>query len=214
MLVVRPIFTFFLLHWLWRLFIAVVVFWRITHLDLRLVPTHPDRAGGLGFLELAPTAFSPIVLGISAVLASDWAHQILYHQLHVASLKLPIAVFVAAMLVIFLGPLLLFSPPLRRLKRRSLLEYGALVGQHGWLVQQRWILGERVEDKGLLDAPELGPVADTISMYEAVKRIKPVPLGKQSLVAIVVPALLPMIPVLAIEVPVKETLLKLLGALM
>lgn len=88
------------------------------------------------------------------------------------------------------------------------------MGQHGWLVQQRWILGERVEDKGLLDAPELGQVADTISMYEAVKRIKPVPLGKQSLVAIVVPALLPMIPVLAIEVPVKETLLKLLGALM
>jgi hypothetical protein len=70
-----------------------------------------------------------------------------------------------------------------------------------------------VEDKGLLDAPELGPVTDTGSMYEAVARIKPLPLGKQSLLAVVAPALLPMIPVVAIEVPVKDTLLKLLVAL-
>jgi hypothetical protein len=51
LVVVRPVFTFFLLHWGWRLFIVAVVSWRIAHLDLRLVPTHPDRAGGLGFLE-------------------------------------------------------------------------------------------------------------------------------------------------------------------
>lgn len=66
---------------------------------------------------------------------------------------------------------------------------------------------------GLLDAPELGPVADTVSMYEAVARIKPVPLGTQAVVAVVAPALLPMLPVIALEVPVKDTLLKLLGVL-
>src|SRR5215510_9466914 len=211
--VVRPVFTFFLLHWLWRLCIVAVVSWRIAHLDLRLVPTHPDGAGGLGFLERAPFASSPIVLAISAVIASHWAHQILYHQADISALNLPLGIFVAALLVIFLGPFLLFSRPLRQLKRRSLLAYGTLVGEHGWLVQKRWILGEPVEDKGLLEAPELGPVADTITMYEAVKRIKPVPLGKQSLLAIIVPALLPMILVFAIKVPVKETLLKLLGVL-
>jgi hypothetical protein len=198
--VVRPVLTFLLLHWVWRLVIVAVLFWRIAHLDLRLVPTHPDRTGGLGFLEQAPIAFSLIVLAMSAVIASHWAHQILYHQTHVTSLQLPLAVFVAALLVLFLGPFLLFSPQLRTLKRRSLLEYGALVG-------------EPVEDTGLLDAPELGPVADTVSMYEAVERIRMAPLGKQSIIAVVAPALLPMIPVVAIEVPVKETLLKLLGAL-
>jgi hypothetical protein len=198
--VVRPVFTFFLLHWVWRLCIAAVLSWRIAHLDLRLVPTHPDGAGGLGFLEQAPWACSPIVLALSAVIASHWAHQILYHQADIDALTLPLGVFVAVMLVIFLGPFLLFSAPLRQLKRRSLLTYGALVGEHGRLVQKRWILGEPVGDNGLLEAPELGPVADTITMYEAVKRIKPVPL-------------LPMIAVLAIKVPVKDTLLKLLGLL-
>jgi hypothetical protein len=137
MFVVRPVFTFFLLHWLWRLVIAALVFRRIARLDLRLVPTHPDRAGGLGFLERMPWAFGPVVLAMSAVLASHWAHQILYHGAHVTSLHLPLALFVAAMLVIFLGPFLLFAPQLGRLKRRSLLEYGALVGEHGWLVQDQ-----------------------------------------------------------------------------
>jgi hypothetical protein len=211
--VVRPVFSFLLLHWVWRLVVATMLFWRVAHLDLRLVPTHPDRAGGLGFLSRAPFAFSPVVLAMSAVIASQWAHQILYHGAHVTDFKLPLAVFVAIMLVMFLGPFLLFAPPLAQLKRRSLLEYGALVGEHGRLVQRRWIVGEPVEDKGLLDAPELGPVVDTLSIYEAVERIRPVPLGKQSVIAIVAPSLLPMVPVAAIEVPLKDTLLKLLGVL-
>jgi hypothetical protein len=211
--VVRPMFTFFLLQWVWRLCLASVVFWRITHLELQLVPTHPDRAGGLGFLARMPMAFSLVVLAISAVVASHWAHQILYHGAHVTAFTLPLALLVATMLATFLGPFLLFTPPLGRLKRRSLLEYGALVGEHGRLVRKRWILGQPVEDRRLLEAPELGPVTDTVSMYEAVERMRPVPLGKQSLVAVVAPALLPMIPVMAIEVPVKETLLKLLKVL-
>jgi hypothetical protein len=211
--VVRPVFTFSLLYWVWRLVVAIVLFWRITHLDLRLVPTHPDRAGGLGFLGRGPFAFSPVVLAMSAVIASHWAHQTLYHGAHVMDFKLPLALFVAVMLVMFLGPFLLFAPQLGRLKRRSLLEYGALVGEHGRLVQQRRIFGEPIEDKGLLDAPELGPVVDTLSIYEAIERIRPVPLGTQSVIAIVAPALLPMIPVAAIEVPPKDMPLKLLGVL-
>lgn len=50
-------------------------------------------------------------------------------------------------------------------------------------------------------------------MYEAIERIKPVPLGKQAVVAVVVLTLLPMLPVIALQVPVKDTLLKLLSVL-
>jgi hypothetical protein len=44
--------------WLWRLTLLVILLKRIAGLDLALVPTHADRAGGLGFLEKLPTAFS------------------------------------------------------------------------------------------------------------------------------------------------------------
>ena len=211
--VVRPVFAFFLLHWIWRLFIIVALLWRIAHLDLHLIPNHPDRAGGLGFLEQMPFAFSPIILAVSAVIASHWAHQILYHQAGVNAFNLPLGVFLVSLLVIFLGPLLVFSPRLRQLKRRSLLTYGALAGEYGWLVQKRMPLGELMQDNGRLEAQELHLLAGTIKRYDAAKRTKLAPLGKQSLVAVLAPALLPMIPVYAITGPVKDTLLWMLSVL-
>jgi hypothetical protein len=197
--VVRPVFIFFLLHWVWKLFVAAVVFWRIAHLDLRLVPLHPDRVGGLGFLEQAPFAFSLVILAISSVVASHWAHQILYHEAHVTSFMPQLALFMVIIVVIFLGPLLLFSPQLGQLKRHSLLAYRALAAEHCRVVHKRWILGESVENEVVLDAPELGPVADPVLMYEAVARIRMAPLSNRSLLAVVVPALLPIILVFAIE---------------
>jgi hypothetical protein len=211
--VVRPVFLFLLLLWAWRFILGGLLLWRIARLDLDLVPTHPDRAGGLGFLQQVPIVFSPIGLAMSAVIASRWAHDVLYHQQHVVAFRLPLAVLVVTMLILVLSPLLAFSGPLRRLKRASLFEYGALVGEYGRLVQRRWIRGEQVDDKGLLGAPEIGPVADVITMYEAVGRTRPAPVGMQSVLAVVAPVLLPMIPVLAIEVPIKEMLLTLLKTL-
>lgn len=70
-----------------------------------------------------------------------------------------------------------------------------------------------MQDDGRLEAQELRLLSDTIKRYDAAKRTKLAPLGKQSLVAVLAPALLPMIPVFAIKVPVKDTLLRMLGVL-
>jgi len=56
-------------------------------------------------------------------------------------------------------------------------------------------------------------VIDTVGMYEVVAGIRPAPIGKRALLAILLPALLPMILVWAIQIPVKEMLLKLLKTL-
>jgi len=212
--VMRPVFILLLLAWLWRLVVCAVLLWRISRLPLQLVPTHPDRVGGLGFLEDVPLIFSLVIFAMSAVIASRWGHEVLYHDVDVYSFTVPIALFVVALLVLYLGPLASFLRSLLRLKRLSLLEYGALVGQHGRLVRRRWIAQEPVAESPLLQAAELGPVIDTVSMYEVVAGIRPSPIGKRALLAVVLPALLPMIPVFAIQIPVKEMLLKLLKALL
>ena len=211
--VARPIFLALLLGWLWRLILISVLFRRISRLDLALVPTHPDGAGGLGFLERVPTLFAPVVLAMSAVLASRFAHDVLYHEVHVKTLyPMMIAALVVA-LILFLAPLLLWAPLLGATKRRALLEYGALVGEHGRLVRRRWIQHQPIADDSLLGAQEIGPVADTITLYEAVRKMRPAPIGRFSLLVIVLAAGLPMLPVLAIEIPVKQLLLKLLTTL-
>jgi hypothetical protein len=49
MYVSRPIFGVLLAAWVWRLALVFVLLKRIARLDLSIVPTHPDGAGGLGW---------------------------------------------------------------------------------------------------------------------------------------------------------------------
>jgi hypothetical protein len=211
--VMRPIFTVLLLAWVWRLVLAFVLNARLARLELALVPTHPDRAGGLGFLEGLPAAFSPVVLALSTVLASRWAHDVVYHGVHVAELRMPMIAFGVVVVVLFLAPLLPWLGPLAAARKRAELEYGALVAQHGRLVRRRWIGRETVEDGGLLSAPEIGPVADTIALYDAARGMRTLPIGRRSLVAVLLPAAIPLLAVLAIEIPLKDLLLGLLKTL-
>jgi len=208
--VARAIFLALLLAWLWRLALWTIVLVRIARLDLQLVPTHPDGVFGLGFLKRSPKAFRPLLFGLSALLAAAWGHDVLYHNVDVHTLTLPAGVFLAVVLVVMLAPLLAFAPVLGRAKRRALAEYGALVARHGRLVRERWIEGKDPKDAGLLEAPEIGPVADTIALYEAVERAQTVPIGKKTLIAILLPLVLPMLAVAALQIPIGELLLKVL----
>jgi hypothetical protein len=99
-------------------------------------------------------------------------------------------------------------------KHRALLEYGALVAEHGRLLRHRWILYEPVANEDLLQAPEQGPVADTLALYDAVTRTGPVPIGMPAMVAGLAPALLPMVAAAAVQVPIKEMMMTLVGILL
>jgi hypothetical protein len=103
----------------------------------------------------------------------------------------------------------MFVPLMAKTKRRALLDYSALVGRHGRLVRDRWIAGRELEDDSLLNAPELGPIADTGPLYDAVAAMRVLPIGKMTVAPLLVAALLPIILVLAIEIPIKQ----ILGAL-
>jgi hypothetical protein len=211
--VARPIFLALVFGWIWRLVLLCVLFRRIARLDLALVPTHPDGAAGLGFLERVPVMFAPVVLGLSGVLASRWAHDVMYHGVRVASLRMQMIAVVVMALLLFLAPLLLWFGTLSTAKRQALLDYGNLVGEHGRLVRRRWILRDPITDDRLLGAQEIGPVADTITLYEAVRKLRIVPIGRSSLLVIVLAAGLPMLFVLAIEIPIRELLTSVLKTL-
>jgi hypothetical protein len=89
-----------------------------------------------------------------------------------------------------------------------------LVGNHGRLVHQRWIRNQDIGAPDILNAPELGPAADISTIYWAVEKLRFAPIGKQSLLPIALAALLPMLPVFAIEIPIKQMLSTLAGALL
>ena len=212
--VAQPIFIALVLAWLWRLALIAILMARISRLDLALVATHPDRAAGLGFLQDLPAAFAPLSFALGAVVTSRWAHDAYFHGVPVASFALPMAAFALVTAIAFVVPLATFTPRLIALRRRALFDYGALLTEYGQLVDRRWVRREAVQDRGLLSAPELGPVADTVSLYDAVAATGPAPIGKRTLLLVVGPILLPMVPLIGIEVPLKEALQKVLATLL
>ena len=75
-LVCLSLFRFLMFRWLWRVALWWCFLWRVARLDLHLVATHPDGAGGLGYLEVAQTYFAPLVLAVSAVMSAAFAEEI------------------------------------------------------------------------------------------------------------------------------------------
>ncbi|MGE5569121.1 MAG: hypothetical protein ACM3S5_08815, partial [Rhodospirillales bacterium] len=195
-------------QWIWRLFVLLILFWEVARLDLSLVPTHPDRAGGLGFLQREMLVFSPIGFAVSAVLGARWSHEIMYRGLHINVLEASMITFVVIAVTLLVAPLLVFAPVLIQLRRTAVLEYSPFVSLHGRLVRKRWVRGEEVpaEESGVLSAPELGPLIDIYNMYQGVQAVRPVPLNPRSLIALAVIVGLPLLPVLLLEIPLKEIL--------
>ena len=104
--------------------------------------------------------------------------------------------------------------PLAEKRRKfATLEYAALAAEQGRLVRRRWILREKVADDPVLDASEIGPVADMNAMYDAVDSISVVPLIKAAIGAILLPIAIPMLAMAAIKVPIGQLLLKVLKLL-
>src|SRR6476646_5834685 len=123
-LVSLPLFQFLLFRWYYRLFIWARFLWHVSRLKLDLVPTHPDRAAGLGFLSNVSYAFIPLLLAQGALLAGTMANRILYAGARVIDFKLDIIAAVVVVLLFVLGPLRVFSAQLAQAKRAGRREYG------------------------------------------------------------------------------------------
>jgi hypothetical protein len=108
-------------------------------------------------------------------------------------------------IVCFAMPLTAFVQPLSRLKKQALLDYGALSGRHNRAFERRW-LHSAEKDEGLLGAPDISSLADLATGYEAVRRMSPLPLSKESLLPLAVAVLVPMLGVAATQLPIRDLL--------
>ena len=83
-----PIIQFLLLRWYFRLFIWTRFLWQVSRIKLKLVPTHPDRAGGLGFLSIVTYAFAPLVVAQGVLHAGVMANKIFYADAKLTDFKM------------------------------------------------------------------------------------------------------------------------------
>jgi len=73
-----PIVQFLLLRWYLWIFAWARFLWQVSRIRLDLMATHPDRAGGLGFLESSGHIFGMVAVAHGAVAAGPFASMILF----------------------------------------------------------------------------------------------------------------------------------------
>jgi hypothetical protein len=208
-LVSLPILYFLLLRWIWVFLLWAAFLFRVSRLDLELTPTHPDRAGGLGFLGWGMASFAIVLLAISAVLSGSLAGEILFRGSSLDELKYHLVVFVVLAIAVVHAPLLVFTSRLARCRFRALRDFGTLIGRHDRDFDEKWIKTRGNDRASLLGSPDASTLADVGIVYEHVERMQLLPFDKKAALVLVLAALIPMLPLLGTAIPLKEILSKL-----
>ena len=209
-LVSLPLFQFLLLRWYFRLFIWARFLRQVSRIALKIVPTHPDRCGGLGFLEPIINAFSPVLVAQGAVLAGMMANRIFYAGAKLPEFKLEIIGLVGVMVFAVLGPLLMFTFRLAAAKRAGILEYGALAQRYVREFDDKWLRGGAGADEPLIGSADIQSLADLGNSFATVKEMRAAPFTLRTVLALAVITLLPVLPLLLTVVPLEELLSRLL----
>jgi hypothetical protein len=204
-----PIFQFILLRWYFRLAIWFQFLWRASRLNLHLLPTHPDLAGGIGFLGRSSNAFSPILFAQGALLAGLIASRIFYEGQNLVSFKVTIAALAGFFVLVILGPLTMFTPHLARTKRGGLSEYGTMATVYDDEFDQKWVRGG-AKGKEILGTGDIQSLADLANSYAVVREMRLVPFALSDVARLAVVTVSPVLPLLLTIMPVGELLTRLL----
>jgi len=206
-----PIFQFLLLRWYFRLFIWSRFLWQVSRIELNLVPTHPDRTGGLGFLGGTVYAFIPLLMAHGAIVAGNLANRIFYLGANLTDFKGEIAVMVAFLMCVVFGPLLAFTLQLAEAKRTGKREYGTLAQRYVRAFDAKWLRGGAPADEPLLGSADIQSLSDLGSSYEVVRTMNTTPVSRDAVLRLAAAVLVPIVPLVLTMMPWEELLKKLLG---
>ncbi len=199
-----PVFQFVLFRWLLRLMIWWVLLLRIARLDLHLVLTHPDRAGGLGILGHRITGFAPFLVSQGVLLSGTLGNRIAYLNRPLQEMWPEAAAYGSVVLVLILAPYMSFSPPLLRAKVRARLDYGLLSSRYVNEFERKWVRGEAAPGEPLVGSADIQSLADLAGSMDIVSEVRSVPFGKDAIAKVLVPFLLPIVPLIFTMIPAAE----------
>jgi hypothetical protein len=212
-LISATIFQFLFWLYVWKWLLWTYFAFKLSKLNLRLIPTHPDENGGLGFLGMTPMAFAPAAFAVTAVVGSVWRHEILHQGAHLMDFRGVGIALAVVILLIALVPLAFFVPRLAAVRRKGILDY-AIIGQmHSVEFHQRWILNRVGHEADLISAPEISTLCDYGQAYDRIEKLNPFPTDKGALIALAISMVVPALPVILAEVPITVLLKSLLSAL-
>lgn len=210
--VALPIFQFILLRWYYRLFVWGRFLAQVSRLKLALVPTHPDRLGGLGFLLTGIQAFNVFAMAHGTLLAGWLSTRVIVHGQPLPGFKAEIIAVTVFVICICIAPLLTFTRALVRTKRNGIQEYGALASRYVRDFDYKWIRGDEPKEE-LVGSADVQSLADMAGSYDIIQSMRSVAITPQMIIAFAVVTLLPVAPFLLTLMSLSDILKKLAGVL-
>jgi hypothetical protein len=204
-----PIFQFILLRWYMRLLIWFRFLWQVNRIELNLVPTHPDRCGGLSFLGKSSYAYAPILFAQGAILAGIVADRVLYGGESLKSFEFQIGGFIVFFVFVVLGPLLMFSMRMARTRRKGLADYGLFAQRYVESFDQKWVRGPSPSAE-LLGTGDIQSLADLGNSYDIVREMRVVPFGLQDVSRLAIATAAPLSPLLLTIFSVEELISRII----
>ena len=198
---------------LWKWLLWTLFVFKLSRMKLQLLASHPDKHGGMGFMGMSTLAFAPIALAISAAIGATWRYEILNTDASLMSFKMPAIALLLVVVLLAVGPLLLFVPKLAPLRRKGILQYGSLAHLQSAEFHDKWILHRKGRELEFLAAPEVSTLTDLATSFENIENMKAVPLDKGSLMAPLIATIVPLLPAVMAQVPLKVILKSLLEAM-
>jgi hypothetical protein len=212
-IVCMTLFRFLILRWIWRLGLWSYFLWQVANLDLHLVPIHPDRAAGLGYLEVVHMHFTPLVLAISATQCASYAEEISSGAMTFEAIYPALALVLLADAVLFLGPLFVFYPKLWSCRVKGLSEYMSFAEAYVTTFDRKWLGPDSPPGEPLLGTQDLQALADLNTSVNVARNMRVVPASHRLLVGIAIPALVPVLPLLLLKYPIGDLVQKFFARL-
>jgi hypothetical protein len=209
----NPIIQFLLLRWAYRLMIWARFLWQVSRIELDLIPTHPDRNGGLGFLGNSAFAFAPLLSALGASVAGMIANRIFHQGASLAAFRLEIVILVAFGMLLVLGPLLVFAPMILAAQRKGLREYGAFAAEYTRSFDRRWLRSSDREGEQLLGSGDIQSLADLGNAFAVIREMKAAIFSRAIFVQLTVATLIPFVPLVFTMIPLEQLLDRIIGAI-
>jgi len=208
------VFRFLVFRWAWKLALWSWFLWRVSRLDLRLIPGHPDREGGLGPIDGVHERFIPLVAAHSILQCAQLAESIATGTLVVSTIFYPwLALVLLVDVALFIAPLLVFTDKLWACRTKGVGQYTSLASRYATEFESKWIDGDVPEGAPLLGTEDLQSLAAVNTAVNMVKGMRWITVGPRMLTMMALAAIVPFLPLLSFQYPVTDLAQKFLSRL-
>jgi hypothetical protein len=202
-----PTFQMLLYRWIYTIFLWILFLRLIARSHLNLSSLHPDGVGGLGFLRYTQLSFFPVALAFSTLTAGVTNNLIIFSGISLLDYKVAIGTVMVISTVLFISPLLLLMPLLAKTKRAYFMQYSL----QSWPIARQYKNELEAFYKNEVDRPDASWHVDLIGSFEKTQDMKISLIDKSILFAFLAAIILPFLPVVAQQIPLKTVFFDLIG---